>query len=627
MADEGARPSVARIDLASEPDFLLGGMQVEPSGRAVRMNGEREELQPRVMQVLVALARVRPHVVSRDALIEQCWEGRVVGEDAINRCIVALRHLAREFAPEPFSVETVPRVGYRLTETIDAQAPASAEAGRRTSRLVYIGGAVGLAAAAALALAALRPWQTEARPTTVFLTTPANGTASRALVRDLAVRLGSLQPQLAAMRLVSEERVSPRNADLILEVEGSDASQPLKEAVALKAQGNRSILWSQSFGGGNREDLRQQATYATAAALRCAGEAMASPRPLSEQHLGAYINACIALLETGNETRNSIQMLEGVVRASPRFSQGWAKLLATEADAITDVSNDDGAKLRPAIARHIAEARKVDPNLAEAYLAEAYLMSDIDFAERSRRFELAVARDPSNARARAILVQFLISTGQVNRAVSEARRAAEIDPLSPFVRTNYALALAIRGRTDAARSELAEAQRLWPTSTSVRDIRYIHYLRFDDPREGLRMLQSDQGNPGGALLEKFLQARIDRSPSSIEAAIAQGRVYFKNQPQAISFHAQTLAEFDRTNELLDILMNWRHKDITSFATDVIFRPAFADLHRDPRFMQAAQRLGLLDYWRGSGNWPDFCFDPDLPYDCKAEAAKVGRQLD
>ena len=614
---------MARIDLANEPDFRLGGMRVEPSGRSVIANGERHELQPRVMQVLVALARVRPHVLSRDALIEQCWEGRVVGEDAINRCIVALRHFSREFTPEPFSVETVPRIGYRLTETVDAQAPASIEPGRRTSRLVYVGGAVGLAVAAALALAALRPWQTEARPTTVFLTTPANEPASRALVRDLAVRLGSLQPgQLGALRLVGEAEGSAANADLVLEIEGGG---PSREAVALKAQGSRSILWSQSFRSADQEGLRQQAAYGTAVALRCAGEGMTSPRPLSEQHLGAYINACVALLESGNETQKSIQLLEGVVAASPRFSQGWAKLLSTEVDALTNIDKAEGADLKSAIGRHIAEARKVDPDLAEAYIAEAALTADTDFAERSRLLELAVAHHPGHARARALLAQFLVTVGQVNRAVREARRAVEIDPLSPAERTNYALALAIRGRTDAARSELAEAQRLWPSSTSVRAVRYIHYLRFDDPREGLRMLQSDEGNPGGALLEKFLQARIDRSPISIEAAVEQGRIYLKSEPRAIAFHSQTLAEFGRKAELLAILTSWERKDIVSFATDTLFRPAFAGVHHDPRFMQAAQRLGLLDFWRTSGQWPDFCSDPDLPYDCKAEAAKLGRR--
>lgn len=32
----------------------------------------------------------------------------------------------------------------------------------------------------------------------------------------------------------------------------------------------------------------------------------------------------------------------------------------------------------------------------------------------------------------------------------------------------------------------------------------------------------------------------------------------------------------------------------------------------------------FDYWRKSGKWPDFCFRPDLPYDCKAEAARLAK---
>jgi hypothetical protein len=38
-------------------------------------------------------------------------------------------------------------------------------------------------------------------------------------------------------------------------------------------------------------------------------------------------------------------------------------------------------------------------------------------------------------------------------------------------------------------------------------------------------------------------------------------------------------------------------------------------------MAGAARMGLLHYWKVSGKWPDFCFDPKLPYDCRKEAAK------
>src|SRR3954468_3817523 len=105
-----------RINLAEMPDFDLGGLRVSPAHREVRKDEDRRELEPKVLQVLVALATAESEVVSRDRLIEQCWDGRIVGDEALNRCIVALRHLAKDFSPEPFAIETVPRVGYSLIE-------------------------------------------------------------------------------------------------------------------------------------------------------------------------------------------------------------------------------------------------------------------------------------------------------------------------------------------------------------------------------------------------------------------------------------------------------------------------------------------------------------------------------
>jgi hypothetical protein len=54
----------------------------------------------------------------------------------------------------------------------------------------------------------------------------------------------------------------------------------------------------------------------------------------------------------------------------------------------------------------------------------------------------------------------------------------------------------------------------------------------------------------------------------------------------------------------------------------LFTPLTASMRRKPLFMALAQRLGLVDYWRTSGHWPDFCAEPSLPYDCKAEAARL-----
>ena len=112
-----APPELTRVSrpvsLAREADFQLGTLLVRPSLREVGAGTRRMTLEPRVMQVLVALARMDGQVVSRDELIETCWGGRIVGEDAINRCIGRLRRLAETF-DGCFAIDTVIRVGYRL---------------------------------------------------------------------------------------------------------------------------------------------------------------------------------------------------------------------------------------------------------------------------------------------------------------------------------------------------------------------------------------------------------------------------------------------------------------------------------------------------------------------------------
>jgi hypothetical protein len=42
-------------------------------------------------------------------------------------------------------------------------------------------------------------------------------------------------------------------------------------------------------------------------------------------------------------------------------------------------------------------------------------------------------------------------------------------------------------------------------------------------------------------------------------------------------------------------------------------------------MPLAHRMGLVDYWIESGRWPDFCSEPDLPYDCRAAAEAVNAE--
>lgn len=128
-----------QVNLAREPEFALGGAAVQPSSREIVFDGVPETVEPRVMQVLVVLARRRGEVVTRDELIEQCWEGRIVGEDAINRCLGKVRRLTERM--RGVTLETIPRVGYRLTASAG---PETGTSRRSRRRIVLVAAGLGL---------------------------------------------------------------------------------------------------------------------------------------------------------------------------------------------------------------------------------------------------------------------------------------------------------------------------------------------------------------------------------------------------------------------------------------------------------------------------------------------------
>jgi DNA-binding winged helix-turn-helix (wHTH) protein/tetratricopeptide (TPR) repeat protein len=130
------------VILAHETPFSIGAVEISPSTRELRNNGKCAILEPRVMQVLVALHRARGSVVSKDDLITCCWEGRIVGDDAVNRVIGRLRHDASDHADNAFRVETITRVGYRMVENGGRQPAAGVD-----RRKLIIAGTAAAAAA------------------------------------------------------------------------------------------------------------------------------------------------------------------------------------------------------------------------------------------------------------------------------------------------------------------------------------------------------------------------------------------------------------------------------------------------------------------------------------------------
>jgi len=613
MSDLGTRVSLARA-----PDFDLGGLQVCPARREISINGAVRTLEPRVIQVLVTLAAARPSVVARDELVAACWGGAAVSEDAINRCILALRNFAREFDPPPFTIETVARVGYALREgNAEGRAGHKVGVSRKGLALSLLIAAAALTAAGA---AIWRPWRSDI--VTIAIVPASSSAASRDLAQGLIARMGMLS-------IVSEGRAQlldlPRakDAELRFAVSAPPPGSGMRTNVVLLNK-RQELLWSKDFQSppAQKAVLEEQMAYAVGKVVDCAIESQAGQQKLSSQVAKLYLNGCVGLAD-GNEGsfRDLADLFEQVTRSAPGFDPAWRRSLMAQTTILNVYDRTDADKRH---AREIVQAAaKLKPSLPELDAAKSALLPANDIRGRMSLVEGASNRAPADDSIADYYALLLTRTGRLYEGVTAARKAVRSDPLSPTHRETLVFALATAGRIAEAQEELRQAEALWPDSSALKEVHYTLSLRFTDPGEAIRLRDSGQLMPASAPWQgSFLAARAHRTPANVERALRDARAMYASDWRWVSHTAQTFGEFGRNDELFGILLNWNRPDDVEFVTDVIFRPPLHNFRRDPRFMQVAKRLGLLDHWKSSGKWPDFCSDADMPYDCKREAANL-----
>jgi DNA-binding winged helix-turn-helix (wHTH) protein/tetratricopeptide (TPR) repeat protein len=618
-----------RVSLAGEPDRRLGPLTIEPGLRRVAHDDGREEfVEPRVMQVLVALLRADGATLSRDELVFACWDGRIVGDDAINRVLSRLRRIAEGIGGGAFRIETLTRVGYRLVRD-GQEAPKARSRGRRFSPFPVSVAAALLLGFVGGSLLAWDRWVRKPEIPSVALVNQAHGHEASALAASVAADLSRLAAARASDLAVVQ---SPAAADYVIAVGGERHGDRLHTELTLSGRASGELLWSIDFdrAASDAADLHQQVAVKIGDVLFCTLHGAAG---LDSATLRLFLSFCDHRHDMPSVA--DVDLLRQVVARAPGFARARGMLAAREAElgSLDERPNHadtpEARAYRAAALVDLKAARALDPALEEVYYAQARI--DVDpghWAERMAILERGIAC------CRAALlyqaqVEDLMRVGRMRDAVEAARNAVALDPLSPWNRETLVSALAYSGRTEEALGELEAAERLWPGSAIMRDVRYRFDLRYGDAANALRLLEGKalptmELSPDPPVEKAFLLARIDPAPARIAAAIETARSRRPGSHVYPSFYLQELATYGRVEEAFATMSANSPETDWRYGTFILFRSHMRTLWRDPRFIAVAARLGLTDYWAKSGRWPDFCVDPDLRYDCRAEAQRLSR---
>jgi TolB-like protein len=310
----------------------------------------------------------------------------------------------------------------------------------------------------------------------------------------------------------------------------------------------------------------------------------------------------------------------------PRFAWGHSSLAnALQWNASTASPGDADKLLREAKSQ--AElALELDPKDAMAYFA----LSALELGNSARRYEAVILKGLSIEPHPAIFVgglngreaQLLHHVGRLREALTYWKRAVALDPLSAWEHSGLATTLGMLGDATAAHGVISEALARWPNDSGVLATNFDELVLRGAPREALALLDDPAALPPGLTAETagvyraFVQARQApdratkaRALDAIGSAFRSGLI---GADPVVAMYAQ-LGDIDAAFDAAG-------KSGPGLAGR-LFGPATAGMRADRRFMTLAARLGLVDYWQATGNWPDFCAAPNAPYDCKAAAAR------
>lgn len=308
--------------------------------------------------------------------------------------------------------------------------------------------------------------------------------------------------------------------------------------------------------------------------------------------------------------------MEELARRRPDLGAGQASLcMLTLVDAMR-ASQAEFASLR-ARGRSLCErALRLEPTFTLAYLGLSQSQDGREWARREAYLQKAVAVTQAAA-AKGDLGTLLAQVGREDEAVDLLQQAFADDPGDTFHSARLAFALALAGRQDEATELSARELALQPQDGNLRMFNLIVHGYRPDPSAAQAILDDPLRRPaiGPAVTAAYrasLAAKASGSAADRKAAIATILATAATSGPNRTYAIGMLSDLGALDDAFRVADAYANDPLVvrmgnTLTPYFLFSPkGTLAMRADPRFIPLVKRLGLFDYWRTSGHWPDFC---------------------
>jgi adenylate cyclase len=416
----------------------FGGFVLNPVERTLRPpgGGAPVELQPKLLETLLALMESNGGLVTKSELLDRVWPDAEVQEGSLTRNIYLLRQILGVNA-----IETVAKAGYKFSMgPVSETAPVSDPSGIRSVAVLPF------ALFGPSALEHLADGITE-EIIDALNRVPGHRVIARTTSFQFKNRTG-----LDLRQVGSTLRV-----DTILEGSVRCSSAKLRVTAQLIDCRTGFHLWSESYDSELHDILDLQREIADTVVRRMSRSAAQSARKeVFRPSLAAYDHYAqgrfLGSLDSNEHLPEAVRCFEQALALEPGYAAAHAALADCYIKFVTygDMLPHEGM---PQVRRHTGLALQSDPANAIALMlaASTSCIYDWDYRKAEAEFEAVIRANPWYGFARYLYAFFLLTPlGRFGEAAAQLEQALQLDPLSTHIQAARVSLLLFEGRLEEA---------------------------------------------------------------------------------------------------------------------------------------------------------------------------------
>lgn len=504
---------------------------------AVRVLRDKEEIVlPKLsFDLLTAMARHSPAVVSFDQLMDEVWGDVIVGPETVTQRVKLIRHALGDDSANPRYIAPVRGRGYRLipdAQRIDTTEDTGALQKQRWKkrRTVAVGVAIVAVVIAAWLLNATQSDQSSPSrkidPRAIAILPFANmseDTANDALTVGIHDDVLTQVAQIAALKVISRTSVElldrnqtipeiARSLGVATVLEGS--VQRIDDNVRINVQlidgETDHHIWSETYDRKLnvtsvfliQSDIATQIAQSLQATLSAEEKLRLETPPT--QNFAAYeaymLGRQMQRFRNTADLAKAEKYFELAADLDPSYALAYLGLAQT-----LQLQSTYGTLPRTEANRRsdtlIEKALQLDEQLGEAYSARGSLRAaKLNFDAAEADFEVAKRLAPNHAETFAAYAAMLSFRNRNEEAIENYRKAQSLDPLSGGVNADLGWGLTHAGRYEEALAQFEKTIEIAPEYAGgyrgISDINWTVYGRLDEAYAWrLKGLAIDPGDP------------------------------------------------------------------------------------------------------------------------------------